>query len=418
MNTSKRLRDVIYGFIHLDKQECEIINRPEFQRLRRIKQLALTNMVYPGAMHTRFEHSLGVMQMASDMYDRILDNTDTETLEACGLHEEQQQKHYRKVVRLAALLHDIGHPPFSHAGEDLLPPLPKSNPPKHYKHEAYSVSIIQERFKGSIENPQYGKIKVEEVIALIDDKFVLRKNYTSGLLAQIISGQIDADRADYLLRDSYHAGVKYGVYDHKILVNSLRIAKQTDHIEGTESHHIVIDKSGIHAVESLLIARYQMFMQVYRHKVRCAYNFHLEKACREILLHVNKGIFKGVFPPPTKLDQYLLLDDIYMESRFREYGGYHGEIILNRNHWKQKYSSDDNPNSNEEISKLKEKYGEENIHIDTYSKPWYGGAKTILVYDKDKKLCKELHEKSNLIDALSKKTYSTRIFLNPEHNKD
>lgn len=110
-----KVRDPIYGFIKLDAQEMDIINSKYYQRLRRIKQLSLTDMVYPGANHTRFEHSLGVVQMASDIFDNIVrQKKNRERLKL----EENALARTRKIIRLAALLHDIGHAPFSHAGEE------------------------------------------------------------------------------------------------------------------------------------------------------------------------------------------------------------------------------------------------------------------------------------------------------------
>jgi HD superfamily phosphohydrolase len=137
------VRDILFGFIRFDAQEREIINHSAFQRLRRIKQLALTDMIYPGAAHTRFEHSLGVMQMATDMYECITEKS-ADVLGKNLSMDDSGIRRWRKVIRLAALLHDVGHAPFSHAGEDLFPKLPGSE--KRYKHEDYSIAIIKEYF--------------------------------------------------------------------------------------------------------------------------------------------------------------------------------------------------------------------------------------------------------------------------------
>lgn len=140
------IRDVVYGFIQLDNQEWEIINHPVYQRLRRIKQLSLTDMAYPGAVHTRFEHSIGVMQMATDIYNSIISKSrarsflsDQYCLKDGGIDR------YRKIIRLAALLHDIGHTPFSHTGEDLMP-IKDQQTEKRYTHEEYSIAIIKHFF--------------------------------------------------------------------------------------------------------------------------------------------------------------------------------------------------------------------------------------------------------------------------------
>ena len=231
MVIKRKIRDIVYGFVGLDEQECEIIDHPHFQRLRRIRQLSMTDMVYPGATHTRFEHSIGVMQMASDMFDRIVDSSFDAMSKVYSLEKDSTYR-IRKIIRLAALLHDVGHAPFSHAGEDLMPVLPKTHPRfvkgsvKKYTHEDYSIAVIKEHFKKIIEghklNYNHG-IKTEDVTSLLGDKIVIEdmRAIILSLWKPLISSQLDADRADYLLRDSLHLGVNYGLYDRNRLINSL-----------------------------------------------------------------------------------------------------------------------------------------------------------------------------------------------------
>lgn len=144
-------RDPVHGFIELNEWERDIINQPAFQRLRRIKQLAWTDMVYPGATHTRFEHSLGVMHVATRIFD-TLRQRDEQLLEELGYENLDRQ---RQLVRLAALLHDIGHPPFSHATEELFPSDPNTKKP--YSHEQYSAAIVEHELKEVIENHPFNK---------------------------------------------------------------------------------------------------------------------------------------------------------------------------------------------------------------------------------------------------------------------
>ena len=374
-----KIRDPIYGFIELDDQEREIINTPCFQRLRRVRQLALTDMVYPGACHTRFEHSLGVMQMATDMFNSLVKNK--ENRELLNL-EEGNIKRLTKILRLAALLHDIGHPPFSHAGEETMPSLPKKHPsfdtnsPKKkqkYEHEHYSREAIKYFFNDVIENHPIGEnygISVDQILLLLGDKSVKpQKNLM--ILKELISGQVDADRADYLLRDSLHLGVNYGIYDRNMLVHCITIGKsQSGAVE------LAIEEKGWHVAESLVIARYQMFSQVYFHKVRRILDFHVGKALGDVLIAY--GLKGGVFPPPTSkenLSKYFEFDDWLVFGALKDgKGGEHGENILHRTLYKEIDWWDEftTPDKDSKIKAHKKTYANKEYHIDeNVSTKWY-----------------------------------------------
>lgn len=416
MSGKKKIRDIVYGFIELDEQECEVINHPVFQRLRRIKQLSLTDMVYPGATHTRFEHSLGVMQMASDMYDCIIAKNSKILEEEHSLHKESGVKRYRKIIRLAALLHDVGHAPFSHSGEDLMPLLPKEHHNyteginKKYEHEEYSIEIIKHNFKHIIEEHPLKNsypIKVEEVTALLGDKAV-KLSFLSLLLKQLISGQLDADRADYLLRDSHHLGVAYGLYDRNRLINCMTLGRD----EGG-SLVITVEEKGWHVAESLVLARYQMFTQVYFHKVRRIYDYHICCAAKQILEKLRPE--SKCYPTPIELAEYISYDDwaIYSELK-KGNGGMHGEYILNRKHYKCIYETQIIPTKEDQKQLQKrladlERNKKESYLDDMTFKAWYRVDTDLKILDGDK--TKPLSEKSIIVKSMTSKPMQKRLYV-------
>ena len=142
------IRDPIHGFIELDDWEREIVNHPVFQRLRRIRQLGLTDMVYPGATHSRFEHSLGVMHVATRMFEAIVDRR-RDFLRAAYKYDDAGLARDKRILRLAALLHDVGHAPFSHGGEGLMPEIEKD---RQFGHEQYSAAIVANLMRDVIES--------------------------------------------------------------------------------------------------------------------------------------------------------------------------------------------------------------------------------------------------------------------------
>lgn len=192
---TERVRDAVHGFIRISDDELTIIDSPEFQRLRRIRQLATTSYVYPGAMHTRFEHTLGVLELVTKMYWSIQRNTEPKIwegmvatrLKEAGLKEDQPLQ----VRRLAALFHDIGHLPFSHAAEGILP--------KGIKHEHVSVAIARSMKKRV--DKLFFEGATERAVQLIDPAAINSPTEIM-FLRGLLSGQIDADRCDYLFRDS------------------------------------------------------------------------------------------------------------------------------------------------------------------------------------------------------------------------
>ena len=229
----------------------QLIDTPEFQRLRRIKQLGLGLYTYQGAEHSRFTHSLGALHLMT----RILDQLSARIAPAD-----------RAAARAAALLHDIGHGPFSHAMEKVLGV-------HHEQMTMLAVTSPESALNATLKS--FSDEMPHRVASIIDGTF------KPAALAQLVSSQLDVDRMDYLLRDSLMTGAKYGLYDLEWIINSLHIDEQAD--------RIYVAARGVHAVEEYLQARYYMFRQVYFHRTLRSAEAVLRSALQRSLELMNKG---------------------------------------------------------------------------------------------------------------------------------
>jgi uncharacterized protein len=398
------IRCPIYGFIPLDEWEREIISQPAFQRLRRIRQLAWTDYVYPGAMHTRFEHSLGVMHMATLLFDGIVDRCWPLLRDDWG-YDEAGKHRYRKLVRLAALLHDVGHGPFSHAAEDLTPLAPGGKRP--YRHEEYSTAIIRFQLRDVLENHKGNNnynFKAEDIAGLIEGGVAAGR---SALWQDIISGQLDADRMDYLLRDSYHSGVEYGKYDWR------RIVATTELIPDVESGalRLGVSDAGRHAAEALIIARYMMFNQVYFHKTRVILDYHFHHAMQSILPN-------GKFPAPTeagilefqKWDDWRVLGHLSTGG-----GGEHGARLAERRFFRNVWTTPEFPTKEDEaaLKKVEDELGDIIGAKCSASKSWYKLGETDLPIAGRTGGSRPLSSFSTIVGNM-RPTTLTRLYVKPE----
>lgn len=386
------IRCPIHGFITLNDWEWNIISQSAFQRLRRIRQLGWTDYIYPGAMHTRFEHSLGVMHTATLLYDAILKSSKN-ILTSELAYDETGFLRSRQLVRLAALVHDVGHAPFSHASEDLFP---ERDSRKKYVHEDYSVAIIRSELYHAIEehplNESYG-FDADSIAALIEGS---TKAKQSVFWRPLIDGQMDADRMDYLLRDSYHAGVQYGKFDLHRVVSTVRPVRYED----GRAPRLGIAEGGWHAAEALVLARYFMFTQVYFHKTRVAYDVHLRGALKEML-------HGGRFPRPLngELKEFLKWDDWTVLGLLTQGGGgEHGECLRTRNHFRLVYRTNEVPDEKnlQQLEQVKAKLGPLVAAEESASKSWYKtGPTDIPVVDNlDEKTVKPLSYYSSVVKNL------------------
>jgi HD superfamily phosphohydrolase len=253
-------RDPVHNIIPLREDTAEgrlmirLIDTPEFQRLRRIKQLGLGLYTYQGAEHSRFTHSLGAMHLMTRILGQLEDRH--------SIDEEE-----RATVRAAALLHDVGHGPFSHAMEKVLGVHHEQMTMAAVTSAETNLNTVLRSF--SSELPQ-------RIAAVIDGKF------KPAALAQLVSSQLDVDRMDYLLRDSLMTGAKYGMYDLEWIINAIQIDKEAD--------RIYIAARGVYAVEEYLQARYYMFRQVYFHRTLRSAEAVLRSAVRRALALVASGV--------------------------------------------------------------------------------------------------------------------------------
>jgi HD superfamily phosphohydrolase len=248
------------------------------------------------------------------------------------------QRH-KALVRLTALLHDVGHSPFSHAGEELLP-FSDVDKGDRFKHEQYSAAIVRECFADIIKNhplnTNYG-FSADEVADLLEGK---PEAGNALFWRDLVSGQLDADRMDYLLRDSAHSGVGYGRYDWQRLVETM-VAVPTTTDEG--GPRIGVAEGGWHAAEGLIIARYFMFTQVYFHKTRVIFDHHLQEALAEILPgnHFPKPIGSGI-------KKFLLWDDWRVLGLLASNkGGEHGKRLSSRNHYREVAHTPETPSADD-----------------------------------------------------------------------
>lgn len=277
--------DPIHGFVHFTNHERNVINSRPFQRLRHIRQLGMSHYVYPSANHTRFEHSIGVMELATRVFNNVASRVPEALVQLLPEFDKNNRSHWRHTLRMAALCHDLGHLPFSHAGEEQLFP-------NDWSHERMTVELIR------------GMTDLWDVVPEGDDRpldaeeiakvAVGQDDYPDGtltdgeaVLSEIITGNyFGVDRIDYLLRDSLHVGMASGTFDHQRLIETLRVLPEPpDRPQADKplTPSLGVETGGLSAAEALLTARYFMFKQVYLHPVRRIYDIHLQEFTAELV---------------------------------------------------------------------------------------------------------------------------------------
>ena len=355
------VRDVIHGPIELYPWEIAVIDSPSFQRLRNIKQLGFSEFAYPCAVHNRYIHSIGACHLAGTAFQGIFKK---------HFFSNQEKFHtFFYLARISTLLHDIGHGPFSHAIEHAMPPVAELGLPvevsgkdlkRQASHEDYTLKIILDSSLTPILEKSLAKFGITPWhIACVmnlslkekDDFFMDRGVSFRKVLHQIISSEMDADRMDYLQRDSYYTGVSYGKFDANWLLTNLSV-----HIDKKTAHLALSDRA-IYTFEDFLLSRYHMFLMVYLHHKSVCY----EKMMEKYLKSENCS-----FKVPSDIEEYIRCDDSVLYEhlrRDREKNDW-ARRVLDRKHYKvavEWHEGAGDPAKSKKAVEFKAKLKEKNI---------------------------------------------------------
>lgn len=297
LERGQKIYDAVHGFIRFSEIERMLIDSEPFQRLHHIRQLGIAHIVYPGATHTRFEHSLGCMELATRIFDRI-------TSKQFSLVDD---KYWLQIIRLAALCHDLGHLPFSHDAEKELLGMAG--------HEEWTLKVIQSAYLRPVWSVLQSQFLEHDVIADLLKMAIGEKKLSEmgvdvafsseeKVLSQVITGDFfGADRIDYLLRDAQCTGVAYGLFDYHQLIEMLCVLPVDAELQ------LGIEENGIESCEALLLARHFMHQRVYQYSSVKAYKFHLARFM--------KGFFEAGNYFNT-LENYLSLSDSEILTALRK----------------------------------------------------------------------------------------------------
>ncbi len=385
MSTQQEIRDPVHNFIRLETEEMQVLDCASFQRLRHIHQLALTYLLYPSATHRRFEHSLGVMELASRVYDVVTDpdNIHHESVRSI-IPKNFDLEYWRRTLRMAALCHDLGHLPFSHAAEsDLLP--------AGWNHERLTIELI--RSDEMVQIWRRMKINSDDVAKLaVGPKHYKESRFDDweAILSEIIVGDaFGVDRMDYLLRDSHHIGVAYGRFDQYRLIDTLRILPKVDRVSedepGSQEPALGIEEGGLHSAEALLLARYFMFSQVYCHHVRRIYDIHLKDFLKSWL---PESMFSTSIKDLMRITDNEVASELSKAAEEKEHPGHDpARRIAQREHFRLLYQrTREDLEINREAGKAVfeaacREFGESEVRHDTYTQKGSGLNFPVLARD-------------------------------------
>ncbi len=323
-----RIRDPIHGTLFVSEEEKDVIDSRFYQRLRNIRQLGFGELAFPGATHTRHAHSLGAMHVASRLFDVVASTAKLSPVASAR---------FRVAVRMAVLCHDLGHMPFSHASERIAPRKSRLKLPawvddgegEQASHEDFTAKILLD----SSLTPLLSKavsahgLTAPHIASLVtgreppgDTPFIEGGVDWSPLLRGLVSGELDADRMDYLLRDSFYTGVNYGRYDFEWIVQNLHA------VERAGAMVLALSRAAAFAFEDFLLSRFHMFLSVYFHHTSVSFDHMLKRYYEEA---------PGEFEIPADPEAFLLCDDVELNHVLRRSKNRWAERIVTRRGFKR-----------------------------------------------------------------------------------
>lgn len=368
------IRDPIHGFVRADGLESALVDSRPVQRLRSVRQLGFTSLVFPGAEHSRFSHALGAMHLAGRVYDAI-------AAKSAGLLPPGRRSLERRLVRAAALVHDIGHAPFSHSAEGLFE--------GGVDHEEMTRRLLRTREMEEIFEARGDGLTAGAVARLLAGPSDPRER----LLSQIVAGELDVDKMDYLLRDSLYCGVRYGSFDLERLIDTML---PLAHPESGE-WGLGVDEGGVHALEALVMARYYMFTQVYFNVVGKA-----------LELHFSRWLDDEARRWPAATERFLEQDDVSVLAEMRGSRSRHALAVVQRDAFPLAYETREHLSREEKrrfeslLPALSDTFGERELLVSNSAKdPHRLGQSRVLVRRFDGHL-EPMEEASHFIRHLSR----------------
>ncbi len=362
------IKDPIHGAIEVNRGEISILDSPEFQRLRLIKQLGFSEFSFPGAVHNRYIHSLGVSHLASLAFDSIFSDY--------KFTSDDVRKRFKQCMKLAALLHDIGHGPLSHTTEEVMPLLSELEigvydnrvsrgqaqliqaEDRKANHEDYTVKIVTDSNLSELIKKNFSDISPVHVACLIDKTLSCPDDFFKDgsldfrtILSQIVSSEIDCDRMDYLARDSYFCGTNYGIIEFNWIIPNLSY-----HIVNDELH-LALNRRALYTFDDFLLSRHHMYLMVY---------FHHKSIIYEEMLYRYLTSEDCTYKLPGDISLYNRCTDYSLYEHMADSDNQWAKRITQRRPYKMVFEMHSNK-ENYRSTKMKQGLEDAGIHVITAS---------------------------------------------------